>query len=123
MAAGERLRDVGEFGFLARMLPTLPQGAHVELGPGDDAAVVDLGGTRVVACTDVLTEGSHFRRDWSGGRDVGRKAVAVNLADVAAMGARTVALLAGVAAPGDLDASWLDALALGMAEELSLIHI
>ena len=117
MTAGERLRDVGEFGFLSRMLPTLPQGTEVALGPGDDAAVVDLGRTRVVACTDVLVEGSHFRRDWSGGREVGRKAVAVNLADIAAMGARTVALLAGVAAPGDLDASWLDALAQGMVEE------
>lgn len=117
MAAGERLSDVGEFGFLARMLPTLPQGPEVALGPGDDAAVLDLGGARVVVCTDVLVEGSHFRRDWTGGREVGRKAAAVNMADVAAMGARTVALLAGVAAPGDLEAAWLTALAQGLAEE------
>lgn len=117
MAAGERLSDVGEFGFLARMLPTLPQGPEVELGPGDDAAVLKLDGTRVVACTDVLVEGSHFRRDWTGGHEVGRKAAAVNMADLAAMGARTVAVLAGVAAPGELESAWLSALARGLAEE------
>jgi thiamine-monophosphate kinase len=99
------------------MLPTLPQGAEVALGPGDDAAVLDLGGVQVVVCTDVLVEGSHFRRDWTGGYDVGRKAVAVNMADIAAMGARTVGVLAGVAAPGDIDVDWMTALGQGLADE------
>ena len=117
MAAHETLADVGEFGFLDRILGRLPQGPEVLVGPGDDAAVLDLGGTSVVACTDVLVEGFHFRRDWSGGHDVGRKAVAVNAADVAAMGARPIAVLAGVSAPGDLPVGWLTDLADGLRDE------
>jgi thiamine-monophosphate kinase len=117
VAAGETLGDVGEFAFLDRVLPGLPQGLQVLVGPGDDAAVLDLLGTQVVVCTDVLVEGSHFRRDWSSAHDVGRKAVAVNVADVAAMGARPVAVLAGVAAPGDLAVDWLVDLARGLRDE------
>jgi hydrogenase maturation factor len=75
-----------------------------------------LGSTLLVACTDVLVEGSHFRRDWSSAHDVGRKAVAVNLADVAAMGARPTAVLAGVCVPGDLEVSWLTGLAEGLRD-------
>lgn len=122
MGAGETLGDVGEFAFLDRVLPGLPQGQDVLVGPGDDAAVLDLSGTRVVACTDVLVEGSHFRRDWSSAHDVGRKAVAVNLADVAAMGARPVAVLAGVAAPADLAVDWLTELADGLRDEAATAH-
>lgn len=121
MAAGETLSEVGEFAFLDRVLPGLPQGGDVVVGPGDDAAVLDLAGTRLVACTDVLVEGSHFRRDWSGGHDVGRKAVAVNAADVAAMGARSVALLAGVSAPADLAVDWLTDLAAGLRDEAAAV--
>ncbi len=117
MVGAQTLGDVGEFGFLDRILGRLPQGPEVLLGPGDDAAVLDLGGTRVVACTDVLVEGSHFRRDWSSAHDVGRKAVAVNVADVAAMGARPVAVLAGVAAPAELAVDWLTELAEGLRDE------
>ena len=55
---------------------------------------------RVVATTDFLLEGRHFRRDWSSARDVGHKAAARSLADVAAMGAVPSALLVALAAPG-----------------------
>jgi thiamine-monophosphate kinase len=113
---GERMRDIGEFAFLRRVLADLPQGPEVRVGPGDDAAVLDLPPLPVVVCTDVLVEGSHFRRDWSAARDVGRKAVAVNAADVAAMGARPVAVLAGVVAPPDVDVAWLMELAAGMQD-------
>jgi thiamine-monophosphate kinase len=71
----------------------------VDIGPGDDAAVVRVPGGRVVATSDLLIEGRHFRRDWSGPYDVGRKAAAQNLADVVAMGARPTALLIGFGVP------------------------
>jgi thiamine-monophosphate kinase len=61
----------------------------------------------VVATTDLIVEGRHFRRDWSGPADVGVKAAARNLADVAAMGARPRSLLVGLACPGDLPAGWV----------------
>jgi thiamine-monophosphate kinase len=72
---------------------------------------------RVVATTDLLVEGRHFRRDWSGAFDIGGKAAAQNLADVAAMGAAPTALLVGLAAPGDLAVSWAQDLVRGLGEE------
>jgi thiamine-monophosphate kinase len=56
---------------------------------------------------DVLVEGVHFRRDWSEARDVGRKAVAVNVADLEAIGARASGLLVGFSAPADLKVGWV----------------
>jgi thiamine-monophosphate kinase len=76
---------------------------------------------RVVATTDVLVEGVHFRRDWSSGYDVGCKAAAANLADVAAMGATATALLVGLAAPGDLPVAWATALADGLRDEAARV--
>jgi thiamine-monophosphate kinase len=71
----------------------------------------------VVATTDLLVEGRHFRRDWSGPFDIGAKAAAENLADVAAMGASPTALLVGFATPGDLAVAWAEDLVRGLAEE------
>lgn len=87
------------------------------LGPGDDAAVVQAPDGRVVATTDLLVEGRHFRRDWSPAYDIGRKAAAQNLADVAALGAVPTALLIGFAAPGELPVEWADGLAQGLRDE------
>ena len=113
--------QVGESGLIAAVVARLGTGPQVLLGPGDDAAVVTVPDGRVVATTDVLVEGVHFRRDWSSGEDVGRKAAAVNLADVAAMGGRGTALLVGLAAPADLPVSWAVALADGLRDEAALV--
>ena len=72
---------------------------------------------RVVATTDMLVEGRHFRRDWSGPRDVGHKAAARSLADVAAMGAVPAALLVAFAAPPQLPVSWAEEFTAGLAAE------
>jgi thiamine-monophosphate kinase len=93
----------------------------VLLGPGDDAAVLAAPDGRVVASTDLMVEGRHFRRDWSSGHDVGRKAAAANLADVVAMGARPTALLIGFAAPGELDLDWVDAFVDGLRTECASV--
>ncbi|GAA2214906.1 thiamine-phosphate kinase [Nonomuraea monospora] len=91
------------------------------LGPGDDAAIVRVPDGRVVVSTDLLLEGRHFRRDWSSGYDVGRKAAAQNLADVAAMGATPTSLVIGLGLPADLPVSWLDALTDGFADECATV--
>lgn len=91
------------------------------LGPGDDAAVLRAPDARVVATTDLLVEGRHFRRDWSDAYDVGRKAAAQNLADVAAMGAVPTALLLGFGAPPDLPVGWAERLADGLRDECALV--
>jgi thiamine-monophosphate kinase len=114
-------RDLGEFGLIAAVTARLPLSPMVLLGPGDDAAVVAVPDGRVVATTDVLVEGVHFRRDWSSAEDVGRKAAAANLADVAAMGGTATALLVGLAAPADLPVSWALGLADGLRDEAAVV--
>ncbi|TDD91373.1 thiamine-phosphate kinase [Actinomadura darangshiensis] len=109
--------DLGEFALIGRLTRRLPQGPAVRLGPGDDAAVVAAPDGRVVATTDLLVEGRHFRRDWSGPYDIGRKAAAQNLADVVAMGARPTALLVGFAAPPGTGVEWAERLYDGLADE------
>jgi thiamine-monophosphate kinase len=91
-------------------------GPQPPLGPGDDAAVVPAPDGRVVVTTDLLVEGRHFRLDWSSPADVGYKAAAQNLADVAAMGARPTALLVGLAAPPSLPVEVADGLADGLRQ-------
>jgi thiamine-monophosphate kinase len=111
----------GEFGLIARVVARLETGPTCLLGPGDDAAVVVAPDRRVVASTDVLVDGRHFRRDWSSARDVGHRAAAANLADIAAMGATPTALLVGLCAPPTLEVRWAEDLADGLAEEASLV--
>jgi len=113
--------ETGEFGLIARVTARLGGGPGVLLGPGDDAAVVATPDGRVVASTDVLVDGRHFRRDWSSARDVGHRAAAANLADLAAMGAVATALLVGLCTPGDLDVGWAEELADGLAAEVALV--
>ncbi|WP_123662489.1 thiamine-phosphate kinase [Actinocorallia herbida] len=112
---------MGEFGLIQRVTARYPQGPLVELGPGDDAAVLRAPDGRVVATADMLVEGRHFRTDWSSAYDVGRKAAAQNLADVVAMGARPTALLIGFGAPAGLDVAWADGLSDGLRDECALL--
>lgn len=120
---GQTLSSIGEFGLIDRIARRAAQGAAVLLGPGDDAAVVAAPDGRVVASTDLLLEGRHFRTDWSTGYQVGRKAAAQNLADIAAMGAAPTALLVGLAAPGDLTLAWAKQFARGLDEECALVGV
>jgi thiamine-monophosphate kinase len=109
--------DLGEFGLIARITAGREPSPGTLLGPGDDAAVLAAADGRVVVTTDVLVEGVHFRLDWSTPHQVGRKAVAANLADVAAMGAVPTALVVGLAVPGRTPVSTVDGLVAGMWAE------
>ncbi len=109
--------ELGEFGLIRELTSRLTTTPAVRLGPGDDAAVVAAPDRRVVATTDVLLEGRHFRRDWSTAYDVGRKAAAQNLADIAAMGAVPTALLLGLVVPAELPATWAVELMDGLRDE------
>ena len=108
---------VGEFGLIAEVSGVLPPDPRALVGIGDDAAVLAAPDGRVVACTDFLLEGRHFRRDTSSAADVGVKAAARSLIDVAAMGAVPTGLLVALAAPGDLPVSWARDLTRGLAAE------
>jgi len=111
------IAGLGEFGLIAEVTRDRVQPATTILGPGDDAAVVAASDGRVVATTDVLVAGVHFRLDWSTPEQVGRKAAAANLADVAAMGAVPTALLVGLAAPADTPVETVAGLADGLWAE------
>jgi thiamine-monophosphate kinase len=86
-----RLSEVGEFGLLAE----LERRGLVERIE-DDAATVD----GVVITQDALLEGVHFRLDWMSWRDLGFRAAAVNLSDLAASGADPSGLIVSLGAPG-----------------------
>lgn len=109
--------ELGEFGLIRELTSRLTTTPAVRLGPGDDAAVVSAPDRRVVASTDILLEGRHFRRDWSTAYDVGRKAAAQNLADIAAMGAVPTALLLGLVVPAELPVTWPTELMDGLRDE------
>ena len=113
----EKVADLGEFGLIAAITARLPQASGVIVGPGDDAAVLATVDGRVVVTTDLLVENRHFRRDWSSADDIGHKAAAQNLADVAAMGAVPTGLVVGLGAPADLPAAWALGFADGLREE------
>ena len=105
------LAEAQEEGFLrrlARRLPTRSEG--VALGIGDDCAVLDpTGDARPVWTIDLMIEGTHFTAATMGSpRLLGRKALSVNISDLAAMGARPVAVLIGLALPPQVEMAWLD---------------
>lgn len=111
----------GEFGLINRVTARLRPGSACLLGPGDDAAVVAASDGRVVATTDVLVEGRHFRRDWASAVEIGHRAAAANLADITAMGATPTALLVALCAPPDLEVAWVEGLADGLGAEAALV--
>jgi thiamine-monophosphate kinase len=111
------LAELGEFGLIAQLAARLPAAERATVGIGDDSAVLATPAGNVVAAVDFLLEGRHFRRDWSAPFDVGVKAAARSLADIAAMGAAPTALLVALAAPGSLAASWPLDFAAGLAAE------
>ncbi len=110
------LGSLSEGEILRAILARTAQGSHTLVGPGDDAAVIAAPSGSVVATTDTLVHGPDFRLAWSSGYDLGWKAAAVNLADVAAMGARPTALLVALAVPRDLRLSFVERLADGLRE-------
>ena len=109
--------SLGEFGLIRALASRMPAGPGTSVGIGDDSAVVAAPSGSVVAAVDMVIEGRHFLRSLSSGRDVGIKAAARSLADIAAMGAAPTALLAAFAAPSSLPSSWALDLASGLAFE------
>lgn len=95
----QALGALGELGFLARLPRLVRAGAGVEVGIGDDCAVVRADGVRWLLTTDALVEDVHFRRGWDAPRGLGRRAFAVNASDVAAMGGAPRFALLSLALP------------------------
>jgi thiamine-monophosphate kinase len=88
----------------------------VVIGIGDDAAVVEAGTGQPVLTTDMLIEGIHFELDSISARDLGAKAIAVNVSDVAAMAASPRYALVSIGLPADVQAAWVVELYAGMRQ-------
>lgn len=110
----QTVAEAGEAGVLARIFEALHRSSQALVGPGDDAAVLVVPSGRIVVTTDTLVHGPDFRLAWSSGEDLGWKAAAVNLADVAAMGARPTALFVALALPGTTEVGFVEDLAAGL---------
>lgn len=107
-----------EFGFIDRikdLFATLPDNGFE--GIGDDCAILPVGGGEsLVFTTDMLAEGVHFLRAATSSRELGRKSLAVNLSDVASMGARPVATLLSLSLPDDATGTWAEEFMQGYRE-------
>ncbi|MEO7122530.1 MAG: thiamine-phosphate kinase [Lacisediminihabitans sp.] len=112
----DTLGGIGESATLARIFPRLPTSTSALLGPGDDAAVIAAPDARFVVTTDMMIHGPDFRLAWSTPHDLGWKAAASNLSDVAAMGAVPTALVVAIAAPADSPVSLLEGIADGLRD-------
>lgn len=113
--------ELSEGAILRRILERTGESSAL-VGPGDDAAVIAAADGRVVATVDTLVHGPDFRLAWSDAHSLGFKAAAVNLADVAAMGATPTALLVALAMPDATRLSFVTGLADGLraaCEELA----
>ncbi|HEX7051673.1 MAG TPA: thiamine-phosphate kinase [Longimicrobiales bacterium] len=97
MVEASRLGPGVEFDLIRRFLERgAAPGADIRVGPGDDAAVIAPG---IVASADLSIEGVHFRRDWIDPEEIGYRACAAALSDLAAMAARPIGVLAACAFP------------------------
>ncbi len=114
-----------EFDLIARIRSRLRARDDVLVGIGDDAAVLQVPtGLALVVATDTLNDGVHFPAD-TAPADLGWKALAVNLSDLAAMGARPAWCTLSLSLP-DADPAWLDAfldgfLALAALHDVALV--
>lgn len=119
MTDQRRVRDIGEFGVIERLAAALPAEVRtvsgIEVGIGDDAAVWQpIPGERVVVTTDSLIEGIHFRLDWTDWERLGHKMLAVNVSDLAAMGADPNLAVVALGLTGDERIDELESLYRGL---------
>ena len=113
------MRELGELGLIRRIREggTGAPAAGVPVGIGDDAAMLAVTpGSALLATTDLVIEDVHFRRAWATPADVGWKAMAVNLSDIAAMGGVPRWALVALAVPGDTPSADVDAFYAGLRE-------
>ena len=107
--------EIGEHALIARITERLAMPPWVIVGPGDDAAVIEPErGALDVLTTDAHVEGVHFDRRFVPPDAIGHRALAVNLSDLAAMGAQPRAALLSLVLPGDLETSVVDGLLDGL---------
>jgi thiamine-monophosphate kinase len=115
MVSLQTVEELGENESLRRTVARLGSSEHAIVGSGDDSAVVATTDNRFTVTTDTMIEGQDFRLEWSSFYDLGFKAVATNLSDVAAMGATPTSLVVAIAVAKTTLISDLEAFADGLS--------
>ncbi|HEY1232800.1 MAG TPA: thiamine-phosphate kinase [Candidatus Binatia bacterium] len=105
---------LGEFGLIERIRRKIPAGPGVRIGIGDDAAWITNQNPSSLVTADLLIEGIHFDLRWTSLFDLGHKALAVNLSDIAAMGGLPAYVILSLGVPGNLDSAQIDAFYRGL---------
>ncbi len=112
-----KLREIGEFGLIGRISSRVSDGVGVRIGIGDDAAAAEpTPGRWLLVTSDMLLEGVHFDLAYTDPFRLGRKSLAVNLSDVAAMGGEPRHFLLSLAVPPGVTVEFLDRFTEGMLE-------
>src|SRR3989338_2288048 len=111
----KKLKDIGEFGLIEHLRKTIKTTSSVAVGIGDDAAVLNVSsGKPLLFTTDMLVEDRHFRRMQATAFQIGWKALAVNISDIAAMGGLPTHAVVSVALAGDLTLDFVEELYRGI---------
>lgn len=113
-----RVHDVDEFELIRRFTEILPAGERAIVGSGDDCAVIVAPEGHVIVSTDVLVENHDFVRNWSTAYEIGARAAAQNLADIAAMGGRVSTAVVGLTIPEDEELEWVIDLVRGFGDRV-----
>jgi len=119
-----KIKDIGEFGLIQRIAALLPPlQAGTKLGIGDDCAVFEQSkdGKLGILTTDMLVEGVHYSRDFASPYEIGWRAMAGNLSDIAAMGGIPRLALVSLGANDNTKINWVEELYKGM-KDLAAIH-
>jgi thiamine-monophosphate kinase len=106
----------GEREIISKLRQRAQAADNVIVGIGDDAAVLGGDACDLLLCSDLTVEGVHFRLDWADPRVIGRKALAVTLSDIAAMGGTPLTGLVSVALPPGVSSDLIDGLFEGIFE-------
>ncbi len=104
------LKEIGEFGFIERFKPLFQNlNQNNQIGIGDDCAIIPVGNNKEwVISTDMLIEEVHFLRSSISPYQLGYKSLAVNLSDIASMGAKPIASFLSIAIPTHIEVDYLD---------------
>jgi thiamine-monophosphate kinase len=118
------LREIGEFGIINRIRKwTTSSDPALLQGIGDDVAVIKMGAKVLLITTDILIEGVHFDRSWVDPYPLGRKALAVNLSDIASMGGIPKYFLISIGLPKNLQISFVSSFYRGLKREAKQFRV
>lgn len=119
-----KLSELGEFGFIGTIAARAARHPGVAIGIGDDAAaILPTPGMILLTTADLLAEGVHFNLEWSDPYTLGRKSLAVNLSDIAAMGGIPRYALLSLAVPADIPLEFLDSFMAGFLDQSDRFNV